>query len=108
MYMCVCVRVCVCVCVCVYVCVCVHVCVYVCVRVCMCVCVYVCVCLCVCACVRVCVESWAHNPEDEEVCVQIPGQEISVRKVLQPTHPVKRVPGLVLGSKVTGCASLTT
>ena len=25
-----------------------------------------------CVCV---VESWAHNPEDEEVCVQIPGQE---------------------------------
>ena len=40
--------------------------------------VYISVCLCVCVCVRACVcgcpggllvESWAHNPEDEEVCV---------------------------------------
>ena len=61
-----------------------------------------CVCVCVCMCACVCVDSQdtGSNP------MQSRRKQTSTST---PAHPsVKRVPGLVLGAKYTGCVSLMT
>ena len=46
------------------------------------------------------VESWAHNPDNTGSDPRAGGKLLSI-KIVPPAHPsVKRVPGLVLGSKV--------
>ena len=65
------------------------------------------VCVCMCVSVYVCgcpdgllVESWAHNPDNTGSDPRAGGKLLSI-KIVPPAHPsVKRVPGLVLGSKV--------
>ena len=75
-----------------------------------------CVHLCACVCVHVCgcpdgllVESWPHNPEDEEMCVQIPGQKGDPRaegkflfiKIVPPASICKQVTLSCIGEQST-------